>query len=169
MPPQNLNFTGGVIHIIDRVLSVPQNLTDTLSNANLTAAAGAIETADLAPAVGMLQNITVFAPDNAAFSDIGSVLANLSTDALRSTLGYHVVENAVVYSSDVMNSTLRAQNGDELNVYNINGTVFVNAARVTIPDLLISNGVVHVIDQCVSLLKLPEFSLSSLLIPCSEF
>lgn len=154
MPSQNLNFTGGVIHIIDRVLSVPQNLTDTLSNANLTAAAGAIETADLAPAVGMLQNITVFAPDNAAFSDIGSVLANLSADALRSTLGYHVVENAVVYSADVMNSTLRAQNGDELNVYNINGTVFVNAARVTIPDLLISNGVVHVIDQYV--FPLPE-------------
>lgn len=146
----NLNFTGGVIHIIDRVLSVPQNLTDTLSNANLTAAAGAIETADLAPAVGMLQNITVFAPDNAAFSDIGSVLANLSADALRSTLGYHVVENAVVYSADVTNSTLRAQNGDELNVYNINGTVFVNAARVTIPDLLISNGVVHVIDQVLN-------------------
>ncbi|KAF7531007.1 hypothetical protein G7054_g9318 [Neopestalotiopsis clavispora] len=146
----NLNFTGGVIHIIDAVLAIPQNLTDTLSNANLTAAAGAITTADLQDTVSSLRNVTVFAPNNEAFNDIGSILANLSSDDLRSTLGYHVVENTVAYSSDIQNSTLTASNGDELNIYNINGSVFVNAARVTIPDLLVSNGVVHVIDQVLN-------------------
>ncbi|KAH6655222.1 FAS1 domain-containing protein [Truncatella angustata] len=146
----NLNFTGGVIHIVDGVLNIPSNLTTTLSNANLTAAAGAINTANLEGTLGGLRDITVFAPNNDAFNDIGSVLANISTEDLGTVLGYHVVENHVAYSSDLQNSTLTATNGDKLTISVINGTVYVNAARVTVPDILISNGVVHVINQVLN-------------------
>lgn len=144
---QNLNFTGGVIHIIDSVLTIPVNITDTLSAANLTAATGAIRTANVEGNLGDLRDVTIFAPNNDAFDAIGSVLANLSSQDLSNVVGYHVIENLVAYSADLMNQTVTAQNGDELTISVINGTVFVNAARVTVPDLLVSNGVVHVIDQ----------------------
>ncbi|KAK6073960.1 fasciclin domain-containing protein [Seiridium cupressi] len=144
----NLNFTGGVIHIIDGVLSIPENVTDTLSNANLTAAAGAIKAANLD--VGSMRDVTIFAPNNDAFNAVGSVLANLSTEDLASTLGYHVIENNVAYSSGLQNSTLTTMNGKDVTISVINGTVFVNSAKVTVPDLLVSNGVVHVIDQVLN-------------------
>ncbi|KAK9780474.1 putative FAS1 domain-containing protein [Seiridium cardinale] len=144
----NVNFTGGVIHIIDGVLSIPENITDTLSNANLTAAAGAIKATNLG--VSSMRDVTIFAPNNDAFNAIGNVLSELSTGDLASTLGYHVIENDVAYSSDLHNSTLTTMNGKDVTISVINGTVFVNSAKVTIPDLLVSNGVVHVIDQVLN-------------------
>lgn len=94
-----------------------------------------------------MRDVTIFAPDNDAFNAIGSVLANLTAQDLSSVLGYHVIENTVAYSAGLTNQTVTALSGDELTIRVINGSVYVNAARVTVPDILISNGVVHVINQ----------------------
>jgi uncharacterized surface protein with fasciclin (FAS1) repeats len=123
------------------------NATDTLSDANLTAVVGAIQGTDLKDAVQVTPDLTIFAPNNNAFNAIGSVVANLSTEDLTNVLGYHVVNGTVIYSTGFTNTTLTAVNGARLNVLVENGTVFVNAARVTLPDLLFSNGVIHVINQ----------------------
>merc|ERR1712014_145798 len=40
--------------------------------------------------------------------------------------------------------------GTELKVTVEDGKVFVNAARVTVPDLLVSDGVIHVINQVLN-------------------
>lgn len=54
---------------------------------------------------------------------------------------------AIGYSSNLMNGTkLTAMNGETLTITISNGTVFVNSAKVINPDVLVSNGVVHVID-----------------------
>jgi uncharacterized surface protein with fasciclin (FAS1) repeats len=87
----NFNFTGGTLHIIDSVLSIPANLTSTLLSANATAAVGAIQQAGLAAPLTQEQDLTVFAPNNDAFNAIGDLVAGLSIDALTSVLGYHVI------------------------------------------------------------------------------
>ncbi|KAJ3509126.1 hypothetical protein NM208_g15712 [Fusarium decemcellulare] len=142
----NLNFTGGVIHIINRVLTIPKNLTDTAIAANLSAAAGALTQADLAAPLVNSQNITVFAPSNGAFAEIGSVVGDLSDDDLESILKYHVINGTVGYSSTLKNGTLKTSEGEELTISIQDGDVYVNEAKVIIPDVLIANGVVHVID-----------------------
>lgn len=38
-------------------------------------------------------------------------------------------------------------NGGQLTITVNNGSVFVNSARVVLPDVLVANGVVHVIDK----------------------
>ncbi|KAI1454187.1 FAS1 domain-containing protein [Annulohypoxylon moriforme] len=142
----NVNFTGGTIHIIDGLLSIPQNVSDTLSNANLTAAEGAIQTANLTDTIIDTHNVTIFAPNNDAFAAIGSIIGNLSSDDLTSIVGYHVINGSVNYSTNLKNSTANAVNGKKLTITVDNGTVYVNSAKVTVPDILIANGVVHVID-----------------------
>ncbi|KAF4460758.1 TGF beta induced ig-h3 precursor [Fusarium albosuccineum] len=142
----NLNFTGGVIHIINRVLTIPKNLTDTAIAANLSAAAGALTQAELAAPLVNSQNITVFAPSNGAFAEIGSVVGDLSDDDLESILKYHVINGTVGYSSTLKNGTLKTSEGEELTISIQDGDVYVNEAKVIIPDVLIANGVVHVID-----------------------
>ncbi|KAM0429743.1 hypothetical protein ACHAPT_006349 [Fusarium lateritium] len=142
----NLNFTGGVIHIINRVLDIPKNLTDTAIAANLSAVVGAFTEADAGEDVVDTKNITVFAPNNGAFADIGSVVGNLSDDDLESILKYHVINGTVGYSSTLKNGTLKTSEGEEVTIAIHDGDVFVNEAKVVIPDVLIANGVLHVID-----------------------
>ncbi|KAH8652047.1 FAS1 domain-containing protein [Xylariales sp. PMI_506] len=146
----NVNFTGGTIHIIDGVLTIPLNDTETIIDANLTAAAGALSASGLEEGLGSLSDVTIFVPNNDAFSAIGSVLANASTDDIVNILGYHVINGTVAYSTDLGNTTITAFNGEQLTITVEDGAVFVNAARVIEPDLLVENGVIHVIDQVLN-------------------
>lgn len=148
----DLNFTGGVIHVIDRFLVLPETVSDTLTTANLTGLRGALNATNLLEAVDTTPDVTIFAPSTQAFSDIGSLLANASTEDIASILTYHVVNGTVGYSSGIENGTvLTTLNGANLTItIGDEGRIFVNSARVTIADVLIANGVVHVIDEVLN-------------------
>jgi len=147
----DIAFTGGTIHVINKLLTVPTNVSDTLVNAKLTAAYGALNATGLLGAVNGLKDVTIFAPNNSAFSNIASVLANASKETLVSTLEYHVINGSKpLYSTSLSNTTVKTLQGNELTVRIINGSVFVNGAKVITPDVLIAGGVVHVIDQVLN-------------------
>ena len=142
----NHNFTGGVIHVIDTFLTLPQNISATLVPLNLTAAAGALETANIA-AGPLPANLTAFIPNNAAFQAIANILANASIETLQGVLAYHLVPNIVAYSTDLTNMTVPTLANSTLNITVEGDNVFVNSARVLIPNILVQEGVVHVIDE----------------------
>lgn len=147
----DIEFEGGVIHIINKLLTVPLNLTETAIEGSLSAVAGALNATEQGPDIEGLQNITVFAPNNDAFASIASVVGNLSTEELSSILEYHVISGSVLYSSDLSNGTQETLGGEDVEItISEDGDVFVNAARVVVPDILIANGVVHVIDNVLN-------------------
>ncbi|KAF2633675.1 Fasciclin-domain-containing protein [Macroventuria anomochaeta] len=148
----DVNFTGGVIHVIDRFLVLPEVVSDTLTTANLTGLRGALNKTDLLEAVDTTSDVTIFAPSTEAFQNIGSVLANASTEDIANILTYHVVNGTVGYSSGIENGTvLTTLNGANLTItIGDEGSIFVNSARVTIADILVANGVVHVIDEVLN-------------------
>jgi uncharacterized surface protein with fasciclin (FAS1) repeats len=143
---QNLNFTGGTIHIINKVLTIPGKPSITAVAANLTDLAGALKTANLISTVDQARDVTIFAPNNAAFESIGNLVGNLTAQALGAVLGYHVVVGTVDYSTKITNTTVKSSAGQDLTLRVENGSVFVNQAKVILPDVLVDNGVVHVID-----------------------
>ena len=62
-----------------------------------------------------------------------------------------VIKGSVLYSSLLMNgSSAKTLQGNNVTVTLSNGTVFVNSAKVVIPDVLVANGVVHVIDNVLN-------------------
>lgn len=165
---EDIFFTGGVIHIIDRFLTIPLNISTTGTVAGLSAAVGAVSVAGLTQTLDTIKDVTVFAPNNAAFEAIGSAVANLSTSDLTKILEYHgatpayvrgkfgvrmanistVINGTVAYSSDLVNGTkIQALNGETLTITTNNGTIYVNSAKVVTPDVLVANGVVHVINK----------------------
>jgi uncharacterized surface protein with fasciclin (FAS1) repeats len=147
----DIEFEGGVIHIINELLMVPMNLTETAIEGSLSAVAGALNMTEQGPDLEGLMNITVFAPNNDAFASIASVVGNLSTEELSSILEYHVISGTVLYSSDLSNGTQETLGGEDVEItISEDGDVFVNAARVVVPDILIANGVVHVIDNVLN-------------------
>lgn len=149
----DVNFTGGVVHVIDRLLTLPVSAADTLLAAELTSLRGALVNASLVDTVNNTPNLTIFAPTNEAFQNIGSALGTLNTEQLTDILTYHVVAqgDSIGYSSNLENgTTLTTVNGEELTIIIGDGGVFVNNARVVIADVLIANGVVHVIDEVLN-------------------
>jgi len=146
-------FTGGLIHVIDHILTIPGNVSSTLVEAGLSSLYGALNATNLLNTVNGLRDVTIFAPNNSAFRAIGSALSNASTEELTSLLTYHAVNGSLpLYSSDLANGTsLQTINGANVTIHlGRNGTVFVNGARVIKPNVLVAGGVVHVIDQVLN-------------------
>ena len=128
-------------------MAVPGNISTTAVAANLTAAAGALTQAGLVETVDDLMDVTVFVPDNAAFSAIGSALPNMTKEELMSILEYHVINGTIGYSSMLSNMSLMTVGGKNVTITVDGMDVFVNSAKVVIPNVLVANGVVHVIDK----------------------
>jgi transforming growth factor-beta-induced protein len=150
----DINCSNGVIHKIDRVLIPPMNIVDTLYNdtrfSNVTQALNATGLNDTLNDTGPF---TVFAPQDSAFAELNQtdweeMLSNESErENLTRILQYHVVDGAI-FSNDLNDGmTVQSLEGSNLVVIiNETGT-FVNNAMIVEPDILCSNGVIHVIDR----------------------
>ncbi|PMD22431.1 Fasciclin-domain-containing protein [Hyaloscypha hepaticicola] len=151
----DIMFTGGVVHVIDTVLTVPPSVAVSAVDSSLTALAGALTQTNLVTTVDALKDVTVFAPSNNAFQAIGSATGSLTTDQLSSILEYHVIAGTVGYSS-LLTSGLANESlptvfgGEEVRVESTGRKVFVNSAQVVIADVIVANGVMHVIDNVLN-------------------
>ncbi len=110
----------------------------------------AVQAAGLADALSAPGNITVFAPTNAAFAalppgTLDSLLAD--KDALTQVLTYHV-SGSYYPASALLGQRGRVPTlqGGFISVNATNGVVLNHTSNVTTPDVMASNGVVHVID-----------------------
>ena len=66
---------------------------------------------------------------------------------LKAVLLYHVVGKKLPAAKVVKRKSARTLNGAKVRFRVKNGKVFVNKARVTQPDVMASNGVIHVINR----------------------
>lgn len=155
----------GVVHVIDGVLlpdiSEADNVVEAASAAGLTTLIDALVATDLADPLLQATEITVSAPDNAAFAsllaaqqvnDLNGLFDKLGAEAVTKVLQFHVVP-AVAFSEDldegVQQFTTLA--GETLIVTKAGTTVTVtdqagSTYTVTNADVAIENGVVHVIN-----------------------
>ena len=114
-------------------------------------------------------DLTIFAPTNAAFSTLDS-LSSFTTDQLLKVLEYHgmirsswlilvltafspVVKGTVAYSTTLKDGeTIKTLNGQSVTIKISGDNVFINQAKVYIADVIVENGVLHVIDRYFALL-----------------
>jgi uncharacterized surface protein with fasciclin (FAS1) repeats len=103
--------------------------------------------------VGTLQKpgpYTVFAPTDAAFKRVpAETLNTLAKDKakLKAVLLYHVVAGKITASKVVKLSSAKTVNGERVRIRVSGSNVFVNNAKVTKPDVVASNGVIHVVNR----------------------
>jgi transforming growth factor-beta-induced protein len=111
----------------------------------------AVQRAGLADTLDGHRQLTVFAPTDAAFDALFATLGvsgvqDIPVDTLRAVLLYHVVPGQRL-SGDVVSSTrLRTFSKSFLFPSVHDGAAWINDARILIPDVRTSNGVIHVID-----------------------
>jgi len=158
----NVEASNGVVHIVDAVL-VPEleaSIVNTIVepayfNKNFSILTSAVVTADLlATLTNPSANLTLFAPDNAAFEAAGiTSLEGLTADDLTPILTYHVIGSEVFGDGlPATGSAVTTRGGDFYLSINdngafINGTTKVTAATLEDGALDYDNGVVHLIDR----------------------
>ncbi len=157
--------SNGVIHVIDTVLiprgfelemdePEPENdIVDTAiaagSFGTLVAAAQAAELVDALRGEGPL---TVFAPTDEAFAKlppelITALLLPENKGKLQELLLYHVLAGRTLSSDLRYYQRVPTLQGDEVRIIKWFGNVWVDRSRVTTPDVLATNGVIHVINR----------------------
>lgn len=140
----------GIVHVINKVVLPVETVVDVAIDNNFTSLTAAVVKAELVPALSNpLAEFTVFAPTNAAFSQLATTLNTdlnglLNLPALPNILLYHVVSGEIL-SNELTNGQVTALNSESLTI-NITAGVKVNNANVTTADVQADNGVVHVID-----------------------
>lgn len=96
-------------------------------------------------------DVTYFIPNSAAALAGATQLAQNSSAAdLEAMFQYYVVPGFVGYSPLLKNGmSLKTQQGTDLTVTIQDGDMYINAAKVIVTDLMVANGVAHVIDKLV--------------------
>lgn len=144
--------TNGVIHIVDQVL---------LPNAFNTVAGVVSKNYNLATLLSVVaerpaildvlndaaSSLTVFGPNNAAFTAALEAFPGLTAEQITEILTYHVLAAEVLSGDLEAAQTVETLSEESIYVTVEEGTVTINnSATVTTPDLDGNNGVVHVID-----------------------
>jgi transforming growth factor-beta-induced protein len=146
----DLAFTGGVVQVIDSLLIPPSNITATTTAFNLTSFQGALYAANKLPLDSTIQNVTFFAPWNEAFQALGPAISSMTSEEIAQVMDYHLLPQ-VIYSTSLTNGTqyLTAQ-GENITILHSGNNVYINSAQLLQSDILIANGVIHVIDNVLN-------------------
>jgi transforming growth factor-beta-induced protein len=162
--------SNGVVYVIDEVLIPPtfvapttvapttaasttttvalQSIPATLvTRGNFTTLTGLVAIAGLDPALSAAGPLTLWAPNDAAFSALPpATLEALRADTalLRQVLTYHVLQGQAA-AADLTTRAFRTVQGQDVNVV-VGDPVTVNDAEVLTADIFATNGVIHEID-----------------------
>ncbi|KAI9799383.1 MAG: hypothetical protein M1833_004083 [Piccolia ochrophora] len=142
-------FRGGIVHILDRLPNRLVLLDETAGAINLTSLANIATVGAPETNLSATADITIFAPSNEALAryqhQIGSVVIPESVWA------NHVVNNSVLYSTKIETGVVRALGGRDISLSkDTEGKIKVNDASVVKEDVLVMNGVVHIIDSVLA-------------------
>ena len=154
----DITADNGVVHVISDVILPVETVIDVAIDNNFTSLTAAVIQEGLLPVLtNPLGQFTVFAPTDVAFdnlatdlgTDITGVLANPN---LTDILLYHTLD-IVVLSTSLSNGSVTTLNGQDISI-DITSGVMINDANVITADIVVDNGVVHVLDKVL----LPSFT-----------
>lgn len=117
-----------------------------------TTLVAAVKQAGLVETLSGAGPFIVFAPTNAAFEAlpagaVDNLMKDENKDKLKNVLTYHVVSGSLKAADLKDGQVLKSVQGEDLKVKVKDGKVWINDAEVTIPDVVSSNGVTHVINK----------------------
>lgn len=135
-----------------------QNLVSTLkNNTSFSTFINAIDKAGLTASLDGTEQYTLFAPTDEAFSALPAgtldrLLEPANKDELASLVNYHLVSGRKTTADVGKWQSARTVQGQAAPVKVTEGTVNIGDAKITRPDIMAKNGVIHGIDK----VNLPE-------------
>ncbi|EIM91840.1 Fasciclin-domain-containing protein [Stereum hirsutum FP-91666 SS1] len=184
------SYSNLLIWAINATLTPPGSLNETVGvNSDLSALASLASTLEL-PESGSDSNIsaleylaaqhgfTLFAPSNSALANVSAALQTVQSNqtALGDLVRNHIVVGETLYSPLLLSSTssnYTSSAGESLSITtNSSGTYVVSggisSAKISQSDVLVENGVIHVIDGVLLNLEVNEAAASSAIASASS-
>ncbi|CUS08276.1 unnamed protein product [Tuber aestivum] len=152
----DIKYGNGYVHVVDNLLSLPQTCTSSMGKLSLTSLTQALNRAVLAQTLDTTPGVTCFAPSQEAFAALGNPEGKLSPKELSDTLMLHTLGKAE-YSPDLETGgeypTLMT--GQSVKVVRESGSLYITGggggkAKVLRGNVIVKNGVMHVIDQVLT-------------------
>lgn len=108
----------------------------------------------IADALATTEDITLLAPTDRAFRELGLTKRNVcdtfagDPDGLADILTYHVIPDVVTYREAVraVGTEITMLNGEAARVTGRSWNLRIDGARVILPNVPASNGLIHVVD-----------------------
>jgi len=149
-------FQNLTIHVVDAVIDVPGEFTAALDANNLTAFRAALTSANFLDTLNTVHGVTIFAPTDAAFAAVQQNLtaAGANASLLDTILRNHVINGSSVYSGNLEGggTTSATSSAGETfsSTFNASGAFVTSGnvtAKIVTPDIVLWNGVLHVVDH----------------------
>jgi uncharacterized surface protein with fasciclin (FAS1) repeats len=148
-----LNFTDGVIYIIDAFLTLPQTFKDTVEEENMLGGQAFADSAIPLPGtetnvtIDDLSDVTVFLPMNYSLQEIGNVIENMTIAEFNRLVAYHVIDGVLDIDVDSPPSGFyETYAGTGVTIFSSNGLMFINNARIVgAPDWIFRGGMIYII------------------------
>lgn len=132
------------------VLRLPEPLNQTLADSkNFSTFLNALRTTELDSTFNNYKNVTIFIPTDKVFS---RAIKDQDNSTITEILKGLIVANSpmVGYFGNLTDGLkMKTLSGKEIIIKNMSGTVYAEKARITVPDILLSNGVAHITDTIV--------------------
>lgn len=159
----DVEATNGVVHVVDKVISLPTVVTFATADPTFSKLVAAVTDARIASAnlVSTLSGdgpFTVFAPTNAAFDSLFTELSvsgleGIGASTLEAVLKYHVVSGNILAGSLTDEQVVTTVLGSTFTV-DLTGGAKIKDGRsrtsnIIVTDVQANNGVVHVIDKVI--------------------
>ncbi len=146
----DLQGANGIVHVIDRVLLPPLSIPDALDRAGeFTELLAALDAAGLDGVLGGPGPFTLFAPTDEAFAAVD--LSGLAPEDLVDALLYHVISDEITASNALLAEFAQSNEGTLLLIDQVEETLRVNGATITLFNIPAENGVIHVIDAVLGI------------------
>lgn len=147
--------TGGLIHEVGAFLEVPPTLTEAVTDPDLDTLELLLAAAALSPTLEGLESLTLFAPDDGAFSALPPGVVDdlqLSQNAaeLTTLLQSHVVSSSLPAPTLQDGDLVRTLAGTGIAVSDDGALLLDGLARISGSDVFLRNGVLHVIDAVLA-------------------
>ncbi|ORX81814.1 FAS1 domain-containing protein [Basidiobolus meristosporus CBS 931.73] len=148
----DLPASNGLLNLVDNVFTPPTYPSQTLTALNLTDFLSFTKSQKLATPIDQLVGLTYFVPENSAwkFSNLtsqGPDSAKSEVDLIR----YHVITPSLIFTQQMSDQDQYISgSGGNLTIRIRDGRIFVNNAIIKKGNILLSNGVLHVIDRVLN-------------------
>jgi uncharacterized surface protein with fasciclin (FAS1) repeats len=140
----------GLIHGTSTNMVLPEGIVNTTRLNHFTGFLQLIEKSGTGDLLESLKDVTIFIPRNEAVSKVSPMMDLLTPCQLSAIIAYHAVPNAVLYSPSIGggNHSFKTLGGSTIKIHHgRRDTLHVNDATVLRTDVLLMNGVAHIIED----------------------
>jgi len=148
----DIKYGNGYVHIVDNLLPLPQTCTGSMGKLSLSSLLVALNNAALAQTLDNTAHVTCFAPTQDAFTAAGDPENKLPKPQLADALLFHTLGKAM-YSPDLKTgASYQTLSNQSIKVVRDGGALYLEGdgggkAKVVMGNVIVKNGVMHVIDQ----------------------